>query len=233
MLDKPLLLSSAKSLVVVENNRFAKRLRMAAIAIGFFVVLVGAANITARFANAALGSNASIDIFAPAVLLNNPSALNAVRSQSASTTPLVPARLTISSIGVDAAVEQVGKKADGSMGTPQKFGDVAWYALGSKPGEAGNAVIDGHVNNALTTAGVFDHLSQVQVGDVVTVTDASGKTLEFVVQKIQEYPADSAPDASIFATAGPSQLVLITCEGDWVPSAKSFNQRLVVFATLK
>ena len=231
MSDKPLLLSSAKSLVVAKKPR-ARRLRTATLVVGFVVVLVGAANVTTHLAHAVLGPNAALDIFAPAAVLNDPSALTAARSQ-ATTTPLIPVRLTIQSIGVDAAVEQVGKKADGSMGTPQKFGDVAWYALGAKPGEAGKAVIDGHVNNALTTAGVFDHLSQVQVGDIVTVADASGHSLSYKVTDIEEYPADSAPDASIFTTTGPSQLVLITCDGDWVPDAKSFDKRLVVFAQLQ
>jgi len=210
------------------------------------VVLVGAADIATRAAHT-LGANASLDIFAPAIAITDPSALNALKithaptttsapstgSGQATTTPITPLRLIIPSIGVNANVEQVGNKADGSMGTPQKFGDVAWYALGSKPGAAGNAVIDGHVDNALTTAGVFMHLSQVHLGDIIEVADASGATRTFVVNNIQEVPADSAPDASIFATTGPSQLVLITCDGDWVPADKSFSTRLVVFATLQ
>ena len=238
MLEKPLLLYSAKSVVAVQNKR-SNWLRVAAITFGFFVVLVGAADIATRLAHT-LGPNASLDIFAPAIAITDPSALNSLKtnvvpavSTSATTTPITPARLIIPSIGVNANVEQVGKKADGSMGTPQKFGDVAWYALGSKPGAAGNAVIDGHVDNALTTAGVFMHLSQVHLGDTITVADASGATRSFVVNNIQEVPADTAPDASIFATTGPAQLVLITCDGDWVPAAKSFSTRLVVFATLQ
>jgi LPXTG-site transpeptidase (sortase) family protein len=238
MSEKPLLLYSAKSVVVVQTPR-RNWLRVVAITIGFFVVLVGAANIATRVAHATLGANASFDIFAPAIAITDPSALSALKTThvptetSATTTPIIPARLIIPSIGVNANVEQVGKKADGSMGTPQTFGDVAWYALGSKPGADGNAVIDGHVDNALTTAGVFMHLSQVHLGDTITVADASGATRTFVVQNIQEVSADTAPDASIFTTTGPSRLVLITCDGDWVPAAKSFNERLEVFATLQ
>ena len=204
-------------------------LRIVAITFGFFVVLVGAADVATRVAHAALGSNASLDIFAPAITITDPSALSSLKA----TTPITPAHLIIPSIGVNANVEQVGKKADGSMGTPQSFGDVAWYALGSKPGAPGNAVIDGHVDNALTTAGVFMHLSQVHLGDTITVADAGGATRTFVVQNIQEVSADTAPDPSIFTTTGPSQLVLITCDGSWVPTAKSFSERLEVFATLQ
>jgi len=240
MSDKPLLLSSAKSGVIVEKDR-SRGLIIAATVIGVFVVLVGAADICTRLAHAAFGSDASLYSFAPAIALEGSyattsipvaaSAGSAPALYSGSTTPaLVPVRLEIPSIGVDAKVEQVGKKDDGSMGTPSTFGDVAWYAPGSAPGAAGNAVIDGHVNNALTTAGVFEHLSQIALGDPITVLNASGTPLTYIVTSVQEYPADTAPAASIFATSGPSQLVLITCDGSWVPSEKSFDKRLVVFA---
>jgi len=222
-----------------EPKNYGRGWRIAALGFGVFVVLVGAADVSSRIAHSAFGSNASLYSFAPAVTLLGDYNVNIhadrgaipTAAKVASTTPLVPVRLLIPAIGVNAAVEQVGKKDDGSMGTPVKFGDVAWYAPGSAPGQAGNAVIDGHVNNALTTAGVFQHLSQVALGDTITILNASGTQMNFTVSNIEEYPADSAPAASIFATTGPSQLVLITCDGSWVQSKKSFNGRLVVFAT--
>jgi len=215
------------------------RVTKALIAIGVFVVLVGAANLVSRLANTALGPNSGTMLFGPAVALNNPALLNSLTASSSFATvashPIVPARLLIPSIGVDAKVGQVGKKADGTMGAPQNFTDVAWYALGSQPGASGNAVIAGHVNNALTTAGVFAHLSQIGLGAKIIVSDADGRTLSYTVISVQSYPADAetpSVDDSIFATSGPSQLVLITCGGDWVPDEHQFNERLVVFAAL-
>jgi LPXTG-site transpeptidase (sortase) family protein len=210
--------------------------RIAATVFGLFVLVYGAADLSSRAAHAAFGANASLYAFGPAISLVNlrpvstPTATPALAATS-SAGSVIPARISIPSIGVDAAVEQVGKKDDGSMDTPKKFGDVAWYSPGSQPGAAGNAVIDGHVNNALTTAGVFQHLSQIALGDKITVTNASGTPVSFTVTNIEEYPVDTAPAASIFATTGPSQLVLITCDGVWVPSEKSFDKRLVVFAS--
>jgi LPXTG-site transpeptidase (sortase) family protein len=104
--------------------------------------------------------------------------------------------------------------------------------LGSKPGQAGNAVIAGHVNNALTMAGVFQHLGDVHVGDTIAVSDASGKTLNYVVTETDQYTTDNAPMAAIFSISGPSQIVLITCDGAWDAAAKSYNKRLVVYAKL-
>ena len=228
MSEKPLLLSSAKTGVLVVKKPY-RGFRVVAIAIGIAVVLVGAADASSRLAHAVFGPNASLFSFAPAIAITDPSLFSHFLAAS---TPLTPVRLKITSIGVDANVEQVGQNAAGAMGAPTQFGDVAWYALGPKPGAPGNAVIAGHVNNALTTAGVFEHLSQLKPGDSVSVSDASGQTLNYIVTQVQAYPADQAPTSTIFATGGPSQLVLITCDGDWVSSEHQFNERLVVYASL-
>jgi LPXTG-site transpeptidase (sortase) family protein len=226
MSEKRLLLSSAKIGVPVSSARTRGYLRLALCAAGVAVVLVGAADILSRAAKISLGDSALQTAFAPAAILALPGA------GVATTTAIVPVHLKIPSIGVDASVEQVGKKQDGSMATPASFNDVGWYSLGSKPGEAGNAVIAGHVNNALTKAGVFEHLSDVKVGDYVTVSDQSGKTLIYIVTETDQYPADQAPAASVFSPTGPSQLVLITCDGSWDASAHSYDKRFVVYARL-
>lgn len=228
MPEKPLLLSAAKSGVLLTGRE--ARVRLAALAVGGLMVLIGAADLTTRLAHAVFNGSAGTEAFGPAVAAIDPRVSGAAGNASP-VGALVPARLNIPSIGVNAPVEQVGQKADGTMGTPQKFGDVAWYAPGAKPGGQGSAVFAGHVDNALTTAGVFEHLSQLKPGDYVSVEDASGKTLVYRVASATNYPADKAPLDKIFATSGAPQLVLITCTGDWVTSQHQFDQRLVVIAT--
>ena len=217
---------------MVTPRTHADYFRFVILAVGVGVTLVGAADILSRVARATLGEQATNAAFAPAVAILNPSVLDLFSRSPATTTPITPATLTVPAIGVTAAVEQVGKRADGTMQAPTKFGDVAWYSLGAKPGEAGNAVIAGHVNNALTKTGVFEHLSNLKVGDAIVVSDVSGKTLTYFVIKLETYPASDAPAASIFTGEGPSQLVLITCDGEWVASAHSFSKRFVVYARL-
>jgi LPXTG-site transpeptidase (sortase) family protein len=229
MSEKPLLLSPAKSGILLMPSREA-RLRLFAAVAGVIVILVGAADLTTRAAHALLGDQAGAVAFGPAISLVDPSLLGASGVGQVASTELIPARLRIPSIGVDAPVEQVSAKSDGTMGTPTKFGDVAWYAPGQKPGAEGNAVFAGHVDNALTTAGVFEHLSSLKKGDYITVADEAGKTLVYRVVSSQSYAANEAPVAQIFAKSGPSQLVLITCAGDWVTSEHQFDQRLVVVA---
>lgn len=231
------------------------KIRWFLVGVGALVILIGAVNLFSTAFNYVGGPNAAQTAFAPLGSLGsqepakNPSIgsgeprrgssaasanLSALFNISlvATTTPITPVRLKIPAIGVSANVQQVGQKADGSMATPSNFQDVGWYTLGPKPGAAGNAVIAGHVNNALTMGGVFEHLSDVKVGDYVTVTDASGKTLIYVVTQTAQYTTDSAPASDIFSQNGPSQLVLITCDGAWDAAAHSYNKRLVVYAQL-
>lgn len=222
MPEKLLLLSAAKSGPLSARQA---RVRTVALAVGVAVVLFGAADLATRLAHV-LGDTGGALAFAPAVASIDPQVMGA----STTTQPIVPVRLRIPAIGVNAPVEQVSQKADGTMGTPTTFGDVAWYEPGSKPGAPGNAVFAGHVDNALTTAGVFEHLGDLKAGDYVSVEDAQGKTLLYRVVSSQSYPASQAPLEQIFATAGPAQLVLITCTGQWVTSQKQYDQRLVVVA---
>ncbi len=145
---------------------------------------------------------------------------------------IIPVRLQIPSVGVSAPVERVGLNTKGDMQAPSNFVDVGWYQNGSEPGASGSAVIDGHVNNALTEAGVFEHLAQVGVGDRIILSDASGQTRTFTVVSVKTYPVNAAPLEEIFSHEGPSQLALITCEGVWDAAEHQFSNRLVVFASL-
>lgn len=212
--------------MVVEPRRDTW-LRYAALAVGACVVLVGLADVTSRLARVVLGDNALFEAFAPvAARYSNVESSSAPESQDG----LLPERLRIPALGIDAKVEQVGRTATGAMATPTNVMQVGFWAEGQKPGQEGNAVFAGHVNNGLTTAGVFANLSQIQVGDYVTVSDEAGRTQVYRVSDTRVYNPDEAPLEEIFARSGPSQLVLITCEGEWIPHARQYDQRLVVIA---
>ena len=243
MSEKPLLLSSAKSgILLPTEHTSAVWSRRVVTALGCVVIVVGGVDIvnkaghlldTSGISNF-LPRSIAFTAFAPAAAIVDPSLLNSVTNGVSPTTidAFVPLRLKISSIGVDAKVESVGKKTDGSMETPKNINNVGWYSLGSRVGEKGNAVFAGHVNNGLNLDGVFAHLSDVKVGDYVSVSSYLNAPLIYVVTQINQYPLDNAPSAEIFTTTGPPQLVLITCDGDWMGSQHTFTKRLVVVARL-
>lgn len=144
-----------------------------------------------------------------------------------------PVRLEIPNISVDAVVEHLGLTAQGAVQAPAGPRNVSWYNLGSRPGEAGSALISGHSGiwqNATTS--VFDRLPELKPGDTVQVTDNQGTVRQFEVQELRVYGKDdSVPE--LFVTTGEPRLNIITCYGTWLPSLKTYDKRLVVFTKLK
>lgn len=146
--------------------------------------------------------------------------------------PTYPARLIIPSVSIDAFVQQTGLTKTGAMGIPTNFTDVAWYRDSAIPGEAGNTVIDGHVDNALALAGVFKHLGEIKIGDDIFVKNKKGEEIHYVVSSLETYDYDKVPTAEIFGSAALPTLRLITCGGTWVKAQKTYDRRIVVTATL-
>src|SRR5688572_8435793 len=58
-----------------------------------------------------------------------------------------PTRLEIPSLGIDAAVQEVGITKKGTMGVPRGYDEAGWYKYGAAPGELGSAVLAGHLDN--------------------------------------------------------------------------------------
>jgi sortase (surface protein transpeptidase) len=141
-----------------------------------------------------------------------------------------PIRLKIPKIKVNAVVRPVGLAADGSMGVPKHPQDTAWYSLGAKPGEAGSAVIAGHVNWWYGATGVFAKLHILKPGDLITVQDAKGKDVSFVVRGSKEYSLDDDASEVFLGRDGKSHLNLVTCSGIWDRLTQKYTKRLVVFA---
>lgn len=144
----------------------------------------------------------------------------------------VPIRLAIPSIGVDAAIQQVGINTKGNMAAPNNYSDVGWYKHGTVPGNRGSAVIDGHVDNGLGFAGVFKRLREVAVGDDVFVATQGGKELHFVVSSVEIYPYTRVPLETLFNRSDVPRLNLITCDGVWISTGRTYDKRLIVYTTL-
>jgi len=140
--------------------------------------------------------------------------------------PAQPARLQLPNIGVDAPVEAVGATPQNTMDVPRNVQDVGWYAPGVRPGQPGDAVIDGHLD-WYTGPAVFVNLARLQVGDRVVIVLSDGSALAFRVTRLASYPVDRPP-ADLFSRDGPPRLSLITCSGAW--DGHEYQRRLVVDA---
>src|SRR4051812_9773607 len=84
-----------------------------------------------------------------------------------------PVRLTIDKIGVDASVVPVGVKPDTNVVQVPGIADAGWYRYGPTPGQAGSAVLVGHVDGR-GSPGVFWRLRDLVPGDEITVRSADG-----------------------------------------------------------
>lgn len=216
MSEGPLLLSGAKSGVLIEPRR---PLRARDVALGVIVALfavVGASNIV-------------FGAITPAPLSNETGAVSS--SSTSSVSSVSPERLRIPEIGIDALIEHVGLNPRGNMAVPSTYGTVAWYKDGTTPGDVGNAVIAGHLDNSLGLSGIFENLNRLRIGDRIEIVGENGERITFGIISMNVYKSAAAPADEIFGGDGTSRnLVLITCNGAWDDGVKSYDKRLVVIA---
>jgi sortase A len=158
--------------------------------------------------------------------------------QQATSTPApatyvaTPAYLVVPKLNLTTQVEQVSLDEQGNMGAPTDIMAVGWYSLGPRPGEKGNAVIDGHFNTPDLTPGIFSLLHTLIIGDEIKVVDHYGQEITFTVSTIRLEPYSDFPIEKYFGPANSSKLHLITCQGIFDRELNTFNQRTVVSADM-
>ncbi|MFE9955701.1 class F sortase [Micromonospora sp. NPDC005299] len=143
-----------------------------------------------------------------------------------------PLRVAIPRIGVDADIVPVGTDTTGALEVPPlDHPEIAgWYRRGPTPGEAGNAVLVGHVDSLRGPAVFFD-LGRLRPGDTVEVTRADGRVAVFTVDGVGAYPKERFPTERVYGGGAEARLRLITCGGRFDPRTGSYPDNIVVFAT--
>ncbi len=144
--------------------------------------------------------------------------------------PVVPSRLRIPSLQIDTSVETLGLH-NGNMDVPNNIWNAGWLTSTPRPGDVGNAVLDGHKDSVEGVA-VFWSLGNLAVGDRVYVSDRYGYELTFEVVEKQSYDLNKAPLSRIFGAASDKNLNLITCDGTFVPEQYTYDHRLVIYTRL-
>ena len=145
-----------------------------------------------------------------------------------------PRRLTVPAIGISTPVMQLGLNADGTVEVPplSRNSPAGWYRYSATPGESGSSVMLGHIDSAAYGPSVFFRLAALHPGDEVDVARADGRVAVFRVDRVAQYPKTSFPTQLVYgATAYPS-LRLVTCGGRFDAGARSYDDNIVVYATL-
>jgi hypothetical protein len=175
-----------------------------------------------------------------------------------------PVRIVIPSLGIDSPTISVGS-VRGTIGTPcDPLSPVgfashgysltwwhaqcdpnatAWYRGSARPGDAGNAIIDGHVDwygDPHDPHGsppvyswlpdidaVFAHLDRIAVGAQINVIDDLGERHLFEVDAIQRLPNPQTP-TSFLTTTGAPTLTLVTCAGVFASLDTGMTERLYI-----
>lgn len=140
-----------------------------------------------------------------------------------------PQRITIPAIGVSAHIVPLRLEPDGTMQTPDHWGDAGWYEPGREPGERGPAVITGHVDSTDGPA-VFYRLRELRRGDLIHIRRADASTVRFRVEGLERWPKATFPTRRVFGATRIAALRMVTCSGDFDASSGHYVDNTIVYA---
>lgn len=140
-----------------------------------------------------------------------------------------PVRVLVRRLGISAAMDPLELDRKRELRAPE-YGRAGWYRNGPEPGEAGRAVIAGHVDSR-RGPDVFAALKQARPGDTVEVKLADGSTTTFRVDEVELFSKAAFPTDRVYGGGAVSELRLITCGGAYERSRGGYQGNLVVFAT--
>ena len=142
-----------------------------------------------------------------------------------------PVALSVPAIGVTEPLELLGVNLDGTVQVPTDIQKPGWYQFGPTPGQAGSAVILGHVDSYRGPA-VFFKLRTLVAGDLIGVTMANGSTAQFKVTSVAMYLKTQFPTQQVYASGGASSLQLVTCGGVFDSHSGHYLSNVVVYSSL-
>jgi hypothetical protein len=145
-----------------------------------------------------------------------------------------PVSLDAPTIGVRSNVRSVGLLPDGTIEVPPTGPQpvAGWYRYSASPGEAGAAVVVGHVDSARDGPAVFYRLGDLRPGDPISVRRADGLVVRFRITAVREYSKRDFPSARVYGPTATPELRLITCGGPFDASARSYQDNIVAFAVM-
>lgn len=145
--------------------------------------------------------------------------------------PIKPNKIIIPSLQVKAIVEPVGVLENGQMAVPKDTEQTGLLSPGYLPGELGNAVIDGHVDN-YTGPAVFFYLKKLKPNDQVILKDKTGRQLTFLVESTEIVTPHQVSIDKVFGPSAEPRLNLITCTGKYSRKKQEHEARLIVYTKL-
>ncbi|GAA2837981.1 hypothetical protein GCM10010452_77670 [Crossiella cryophila] len=144
-----------------------------------------------------------------------------------------PTRVRVPRIGADSSLVSLGLNKDQTVQVPPVTQPMqaGWYDGAPTPGEKGPAIVLGHVDGA-GKPGIFYKLRDVAVGDEILIDRQDGKTVRFVVHETQQVAKKGFPTDRVYGDTDRPELRLITCGGVFDKGARSYQDNIIVYATM-
>ncbi len=176
----------------------------------------------------ACGEAAETSLVAPDINTGRSASLRGRAVQQAGS---APARVRISSLGIDAPVSGVGiNLAKSELAVPSDIRRLGWWRDGALPGARnGSLLIAGHVDSARVGAGAFYRLREARTGQRIDVRTAAGKTVAYRIVSVRTMQKSQLP-TEVYEQSGPHRLVLVTCGGPFIQAQGHYRDNVVVTA---
>ena len=142
-----------------------------------------------------------------------------------------PVAVEVPGIGVHSELVELGLDTDQRLEVPADAELAGWWMHGVRPGDDGPAVIAGHVDSR-RGPGVFHRLDQLAAGDEIVVRRKDDTEVRFAVDRIERWPKDGFPTEAVYLEADGPELRLITCGGEFDHRTRSYDDNIIVFASL-
>lgn len=146
---------------------------------------------------------------------------------------IAPVQVIIPAIDVDSPLVNLGLNADGTLEVPNDYEKAGWFTGGNYPGDPTGppGLLAGHVDD-YTGPAVFFELKSLVAGDEVHIVRADNTVAVFVVTATEQFPKNEFPAEQVYAPVAGSEIVLITCTGEFNENARSYLDNFVVRALL-
>ncbi|MFF0145459.1 LPXTG-site transpeptidase (sortase) family protein [Amycolatopsis sulphurea] len=183
---------------------------------GLFALLLA---LVANFALLGCGSSDPAPEAAPAA------AASLVKSE--------PVSIDVPSIDAHSSLVPLGLNEDKTVQVPpvDQPLQAGWYRFGPTPGEAGPAVVLGHIDGN-HQKGIFWRLHEMKKGDQVVVGRKDGSKATFTVTKVDQIAKKTFPTEAVYGNTSDAQIRLITCGGTFDPEKHSYLDNIIVYGTL-
>lgn len=213
-------------------------------------LILGAAAAIAAIIAADLSVGARITEHRPAAAGNSAAPLSAQLAAGAAGPAISDigssgARLIIPALGVNAPIAPagaIGAPGNAALAIPSDIATVGWWdgvfragahtvqEKAPAPGQAGVALIAGHVDSAAVGPGALYKLGNLKPGDAITIIGSNGRSTRWTVSAVPDTALKTELPPALWVTTGPPELALVTCGGPFDTSTGHYLDNVIVWA---